>query len=167
MTWVLGLDLSSHVGWAWGARGDRIPRTGVWDLPPPAVDIGRTFAAFENELLDRFTLEKPALVVMEAPLPPSGQTHPLTMRLQIGLAAVTACACYRWEIRLEERPASTVRAKVIGTGRFAKGQAKPIVFRWARDFGIPVADHNAADAAVLWLYETGYRHRAAPARRAA
>ena len=155
---ILALDLSTHVGVAWGARGDAAPRTVVWNLPSCGLDIGRTFAAFENELLDAFTLHKPSLVVMEAPLPPQGQTHALTMRLQIGLAAITACNCYRWELPPpKEIPASTARAGVLGSARFPKGKIKETITAWVRGHGIRVADHNAADAVVLWLHETGYR----------
>ncbi len=153
---ILALDLSSHVGWAWGITGDAAPVSGVWELPSVA-DLGRRFAAFENELLDAFDRYQPAVVSMEAPLPASQQTHAYSAELQIGLAAITECSCYRWEKPLYRRAPGTVRAGVLGTARFPKGEAKKAVMAWCQARGWRFADHNAADALLVWAYEAGIR----------
>ncbi len=152
---VLCLDLSTRTGWAYGVAG-AVPLSGVWELPN-TTDLGRRFAAFENELLDALAEMQPVLVSMEAPLPASEQTHAYSAELQIGLAAIAECACYRWERRLFRRASSTVRAAVLGTARFPKGEAKKAVMEWCRARGWRFPDHNAADALLLWAYETDIR----------
>lgn len=149
---ILALDLSGTVGFAY-AVATETPICGVWKLPP-LCDMGRVFAAHENELIDRLSMWKPRLCIMEAPLPPQGQTHALTMRLQVGLAAITECTCYRWETMCREQAASTVRKHVIGRAHWGgKGEIKPAIMAWCKERGFSdLPTHDAADALVLWHY---------------
>jgi len=171
---VLFLDLSKHVGWAYGANPDVQPLWGVWRLPT-GFELGRIFAAFENELLGALDTLQPRLVGMEAPLSANQQTDAFTAELQIGLAAIAECACYRWEKPLMRRSSGTIRSAVIGRARRtdAERQArldvkKAIVEPWCVARGWTITDHNARDAAVGWAYEMGIRHarqgHVAPAR---
>jgi Holliday junction resolvasome RuvABC endonuclease subunit len=149
---VLALDLSSRVGWAAGRVCEDRPRSGVWVLPGPS-DLGRTYAAFENELLDAITVHQPALLVLEAAIPGGHlQTNHNVAQQQIGLAAMAEAACYRREVRLVKTAASTMRKEVIGTGRFPSGQAKKIIMGWLRERGFSFVDDNSADATVAWLW---------------
>lgn len=160
---ILFLDLSTNVGWAYGLPGQPSPLWGVWVLPQ-GPDLGRRFASYENQLLDAFDAYRPELVGMEAPLPASEQSQAYTAELLLGLAAITECACYRWEKRLVRRASSTLRAAVIGTGRFPRGEAKKWVLAWCKGRGWNITDHNASDAAVGWAYEVGIRAARPPMR---
>lgn len=148
---ILALDLAGRTGWAFGHLSDARPRCGVWVLPPPS-DLGRTYACFENELLDALTIHNPALVVLEAALPAGGQGNALVAQQQIGLAAHAHSACYRREIKIVQYAASTMRKEVIGTGRFPAGEAKKRIGSWLSERGFTFPDHNSADAIVCWLY---------------
>ncbi|MEJ0017511.1 MAG: hypothetical protein WDN25_13290 [Acetobacteraceae bacterium] len=161
---VLFLDLSRTVGWAYGADPEAEPLWGVWRLPA-GFELGRVFASYENELLRAFEEYGPAKVGMEAPLPASQQTDAFTAELQIGLAAITECACYRWDKPLMRRSSQTIRSAVIGRAHRtdAERQAridvkKAIVEPWVAARGWRITDHNSRDAAVGLAYELGVRH---------
>jgi len=146
---VLALDLASRAGWAYGATSDRATGWGVWDLGSAAkVGHGAAYAVLADWLGDAFRLHRPSLVVMEAPLPPGGQTHANTARLLLGYGAVVELLCYRWSIPLREQGAATVRKRVMGTARVEK----PDIVRWCQARGYEVTDHNAADAIALWHF---------------
>ena len=149
---VLALDLSSKVGWAVGRMCEERPINGVWVLPGPS-DLGRTFASFENQLLDVFAVHQPAVVVLEAAIPGGGggTTHTVAEQ-QIGLAAMARASCYRHDVKLVTQAASTMRKAVLGTGRFPTGEAKKTIMAWLSSQGVKVADHNAGDATVAWLW---------------
>ena len=165
---ILALDLSTRCGWAYGARDADKPQFGTWILPTLGSGLGRVLAAFENQLLDAIAVHAPSLVIVEAPLPPSGQTATTTMELQLGLNGMAAASAYRHETDFKQAAASSVRLEVIGTGRFARGQAKAQVMAYCRSIGWDVPDDNAADAALLWRYSvTVMARHAAHAARAA
>lgn len=149
---ILAVDLSQRVGWALG-DGSAAPSFGVWILPPPGDDLGVFGAAYENELIDLLEDRRPDRVVTAASLPPTAQTHALTMEAQVGLLMLTRCACYRHRVQHVVRPESTARKRVIGTGRPPRGEAKRMVVDWCHSKGWMVPDHNAGDAVVLWQYE--------------
>ena len=90
---VFALDLSSATGWAYGSPGDAAPLNGVWLLAEG--HNGRLFASFENELEDALLLHRPALVLAEAPLPPTTVSNAVVWRQQLGLAALAECAAFR------------------------------------------------------------------------
>jgi Holliday junction resolvasome RuvABC endonuclease subunit len=156
---VLALDLSGMVGWCVGPVGALVPEFGAWPLPPWSSpdELGRTIASYENELLRAFDKYDPVRVAIEAPFLTSsagGKTNAHTMTQQIGLYTATLAAAYRWKVWPVQHASSTVRAKVIGRGRFAQGEAKEAVTAWCYRKGWQVPDHNAGDAAVLWQFET-------------
>lgn len=165
---ILALDLSTRCGWAYGLQGADKPAFGVWMLPTLGSGLGRVLGAFENELLDAIAVHAPSLMIVEAPLPPVGQTATSTMELQLGLNGMAAASAWRHEIVFKQAAASSVRLEVIGTGRFARGQAKTQVMAYCRSIGWDVPDDNAADAALLWRYSVIVMARhAANATRAA
>lgn len=150
---VLTLDLARNTGWAYGPAGANKPRAfGVWDLGSAARGgHGAVLATLSDWLGDAFKMYRPALVVMEAPLPPQAQTHANTARLLLGYCAVVELLCYRWSISLREQGAAEVRRRVIGRPRLEKAE----IVQWCRDQGHDMSDHNAADAVVLWYFSAG------------
>jgi crossover junction endodeoxyribonuclease RuvC len=145
---ILALDLSTRTGWAYGLPG-AVPVTGVWMLPSYAIDPGRCLAALGNEFADAIWLHQPTQVWVEAPLSLSGQTHANTAMQQFQLDGVVLETCYRWERPVRRAHAGTVRKAVLGRGN---NVSKDDVVAWAVARGIAVADHNAADAAMLWAH---------------
>lgn len=151
---IFSLDLSSKTGWAFGHIEDDRPRSGVWVLPGPS-DLGRTFASFENMLLDAIDVHRPDVVVIEAAISggggDGGTTQDVTEQ-QIGLLSMSRATCYRHDVRLVTKATSSMRKEIVGTGRFPKGEAKREVMKWLRQNGFTFTDHNAADAIVAWLW---------------
>lgn len=150
---ILALDLSGIVGHAYGpATTARVaPLCGAWTLPKHG-GLGARMAAFENELIAAIALHDPRCIVMEAPLPPTGQASTMVAMQQFGLAAMTESAAYRASVPVYQIASSTVRKAIMGTGRFPTGEAKQHVLAWCLNQGWPVPDHNAADACIVWLY---------------
>lgn len=147
---ILALDLSSWSGWAYGCRNDPQPVSGTWRLAPGS--LGRLLASFENELEDAITLHRPGLIMAEAPLPPTARSNAATWRQQLSLAGCAECAAYRHSIPFREQAASTMRTLILGTCRFPAGNSKAVVMAHMDKLGWRVADHNAGDACVVWLY---------------
>jgi Holliday junction resolvasome RuvABC endonuclease subunit len=145
---VLALDLSLSTGWALGGINDADPISGVWRLP--GIDnLGRAFTALSNELEDAIALHQPRWVVAEAPLPDIRQT---SARLLLGLSAHVESSCYRMGVPCFEVAVTTVRATVMGTGRFPKGEAKQHVLAWCARRGWTDLTDDEADARLVWLY---------------
>ena len=152
MRTILALDLSRDCGWCLGRIGaNTILSCGTWVLPHIGGE-GARFASFENELAEAITVHQPTHICVEAPLPLPAMNSADAARQQLGLRAFVWSEGYRASIPIHEIDAYTVRKDVLGTGRFAKGQVKHVVFKWARSNGFNVPDHNAADACVLWSY---------------
>lgn len=143
---VLGLDLSTRTGWALGRDFEK-PRHGVW-LLGKMTDMGRCLSCLAGELEDALTVFRPALVIVEAPLPPQAQTAMSTARLQFGLAGVAQMVCYEADTRCEDVRADEVRKLVLGRPRAEKGA----IIKWCRAQGWDPAEDNDADALMLLRY---------------
>lgn len=150
---VLALDLSRTTGWAYGHAGNRVPAFGVWHLPNGGLE-GARYAAFENVLADAMDRLAPSCLVLEAPLPLMAQTHAKTAQQQYTLRGFACAEAWRGSAALHEVDAFTVRAEVLGKGRFAKDQVKREVVRYCRGRGLKVPDHNAGDAVLVWIWFT-------------
>jgi hypothetical protein len=145
---ILALDISSKTGWCVGVPG-AVPVTGVWMLPRYVLDEGRCLAALGNELADAIFLHQPVEVWMEAPLPAGAQTHAASASQQLELAGIVKETCYRWERPLRPVHSGTVRKSVLGRGNKV---SKDDVVAWCVGQGWKVADHNSADAAMVWAH---------------
>jgi hypothetical protein len=147
---ILALDLSTHVGWAYGSPGQNEPPIGgVIHLPPMRMDdLGRLFAALDNELEDAIALHQPALVVQEAALVIADGSA----RMLIGLSAHVESNCYRNSVRCKSVSVDHARSFVLGRARFPTGTTKTYVIQWARSQGYEPKDDNHADALLMWRY---------------
>lgn len=143
---ILALDLSTRTGWAVG-EDYASPRHGVWVLPS-MVNLGACTSALAASLEDAIAVFKPALVIMEAPLPPQAQTAMNTARLQFGLAAVTEMICHERNVPCEEARADEVRLRLMGRARVDK----ETVIAWCREQQWRPAESNDADALALLRY---------------
>jgi len=148
---VLALDLSQRTGWAYGRLDQPIPETGRWVLP----DIGgraARFCALHDMLDDHMERWKPIQMVIEAPLPPQAQTHTNSALQQYGLDAVVRMVGFWWGVPVVAIDSWTARHEVAGIRRTSDDTVKKSVFAFCRRLGIKVDSHDAADAAMLWLW---------------
>jgi hypothetical protein len=159
---TLTLDLSSHVGWAYGTGGPIPDSYGLWQLPQPTR--GGRFNAFRSRLEDFIDQWAPSEILMEAPLPLPAQNNAGSARQQYGLAAYVEGECAQARIPVLERNVDDVRRLLIGRSRSRRGTGGPdlfgrpiqqgikdMVIAYVRSLGLPVHDDNVADAIALYL----------------
>ena len=163
MSGILFLDLSKHVGWAFGRSADAVPLWGVKDLPESG-GYGHVFNSLMNTLEDLLEEHQPTRVGVEDII---SQRHnsTYTARLTAGLHAVTDLVCYQAGITPERVNVDRIRKTVIGRARLTalEKTARPkltvkseIVEPWIEHYGWgDISDHNARDAAVGFAYLIG------------
>lgn len=153
---VLALDLSSRVGWAYGAIDTAVPAFGVWALPRIGGE-GARFAAFENELAEAMEDLQPGRIVLEAPMSLRALCGVSTLHVvaqQLTLRGIAYAEAWRASVPISEISSDMVRFAMLGQSRFAKGTVKREVVAYCRARGWRVPDHNAADACLVWAWET-------------
>ena len=143
---ILALDLAKNTGWAFGAASPEAkPRYGSVQLGKPALGHGSVGCGLEDWLWDFSSVHlKPTILVVEAAI--SGHRGRAAAEIALGLLMVCEMFKHRASIQLKVCAVSTVRARVIGTGR-AK---KPDVMAWCERQGYGPPDYDAADALALW-----------------
>lgn len=139
---VLALDLGSATGWACGMPGSK-PLMGVV-RPGVAGNYGSIGGGMHTWLWDMVEIHKPGIIVFEAPLP--AHNGIAAGRIALGLAMMVETVGYQAEVTTRECAVTTVRKRIIGTGRATKDQ----VMEWCRAQGWAPPRHDAADAAALW-----------------
>lgn len=139
---VLALDLGSATGWACGVPGSK-PLMGVV-RPGVAGNYGSIGGGMHTWLWDMVEVHKPGIIVFEAPLP--AHNGIAAGRIALGLAMMVETVGYQAEVTTRECAVTTVRKRIIGTGRATKDQ----VMEWCRAQGWAPPRHDAADAAALW-----------------
>lgn len=149
---VLALDLATTTGWACGRAGGS-PDFGEITFPSGRAGHGAIGASLFDWLLDLHDLQHFEQIVMEAPLPPSSQTHANTARIQFGLAFAVETWCYRRSLPVREARPDDWRRAVLGRARFGgTDKAKAASMAWCRERGWHPPQHNAADALALLHY---------------
>ena len=151
---ILALDLATRFGWAEGTL-EGPPRYGSERFAPAGADraavLGKAIVHFQR----RFMAFKPAVVVFEAPLPPSfmrGHTNFSTSRTLLGLPAIIEGLCSINGIyRVREAKVSDIRRFFIG-GNPRGEEGKKQTIEKLVGMGYAPQDDNAADALALWHY---------------
>ncbi len=152
---VLALDLATMTGWAVGEPGTA-PRFGSMRFAREGHSMAAHFAGCMQWLADFNAVERPRLIVFEAPIPPVfklGKTNMDTTRWLIGLCSVVEATLYGKGFDVREASVSDVRRFFLGTGNIKRDDAKIATKRRCRELGWMVGDDNAADACALWLYQ--------------
>ena len=169
---ILCLDLAGMAtGWAYGHPGDAAPSWGVWRperrVGEPDIGRGQKGHVLETALDDIIEDRRPVGIFYEAPLAADQQGNTDTAFILIGLAMIVEATADRWRIPVKSRGSGTYRSAVIGRSQLTEEerQVRPkltvktaIVAPWIASMGWDITDHNAADAAVIFAYETGIRH---------
>jgi hypothetical protein len=154
---VLCFDLSSNVGYAYGAIDAPAPTFGVWRLPKIGGE-GARYAAYENELASAIDLWSPSALVLEAPLPLAALCGVSTLKVvaqQLTLRGIAYAEAWRASIPISEVSSDMVRLAMLGQSRFKKGTVKAEVLAYCRSINLLVPDHNAGDAVLTWLWYKG------------
>lgn len=166
---LLALDLSRHLG---VAHGSGRPILATYHLPKVegdgvnGFDFGPAFAEFWRTLEGLCALVKPERLAFEAPLMPRGgnfYTPEVTVRLLMGLAALTETFAQLNDIPCDERNVATVKLFWSGHGRADK---QAMVAR-CRQLGFTPRNDNEADACglfhlVMAEYDPGFSPQSTP-----
>lgn len=174
---VLALDLATVTGWAWGVDHEA-PRYGLWRLGDDP-NLGRRCSCLANFIEDFCALQKPEMIVFEAPVAKM-QT---SARSLIYLAGVVEMMGYEQGIPVREEPPQVSRKLILGRGSFfakdaggktlrrANGkmisETKNTVMAWAQSRGWTPETHDVADALCLLEYAHTMRRSRVMTGRAA
>jgi hypothetical protein len=143
---VLALDLGTATGWCMGAFQAR-PRCGAITLR--GVEPVHRQAALRDWLDEQDQFRGITAVVVEAALIGQFSSQQAEM-VTIALHSTVALWAFDLEIPVYPIASSTVRAQMLGTARFPKGEAKKHVMAWCRGAGFTGASDDAADAVLTW-----------------
>ncbi len=139
---IMSLDLATNTGFAYGRPGEK-PRIGSIRLG--SGTHGSVGAGLDDWLWDFNGISTVESLVVEAHIPQhKGQA---AAQIAIGLLMVCEMFAYRADIPLKVCAPTSVRARVVGNGR----AQKPEVVAWCKAQGWDAPDHDAADAAALWV----------------
>ena len=151
---ILALDLATRFGWAEGPLGGT-PRHGSERFAPAGADRAAVLAGAVRHFQRRFMAFKPAVVIFEAPLPPSfmrGHTNFNTSRTLLALPGIIeALCCINGISRCWEAKVSDIRHFFIGGNPRGEEGKKQTIAKLV-GMGFAPQDDNAADALALWHY---------------
>jgi hypothetical protein len=97
----------------------------------------------------------PDLLVIEAPVPPSkawGETNFKTTHISLGLNAIFTGLATQQKIPVLSAPIAAWRKFFLGRGNMKGADAKLACVRLCRTLHWLAPDHNAAEAAGIWLW---------------
>jgi hypothetical protein len=166
---ILALDIATRCGFALGSPG-AIPRSGTVVLKRPDEPREVAFANFMFWLSARLNIEKPALIVKEAPFhlgafAKVGNSE-AAVKLTYGLHAIAEGLARRYGIRIESVADQTVRCHFIGKGRLGDRKAtKAAVVERCQVLKLmprECTDDNRADAIATWDWAAATFGRARP-----
>ncbi|MBS4016787.1 MAG: hypothetical protein KGZ68_01000 [Dechloromonas sp.] len=177
MTIVLAIDAATKVGFALGEAG-KAPRSWSQRLKDGDDDPERAFKKLGITLRDLFMVEKPDLVIVEAPIQmgamieadsaaPRGfkfKSNPETIYLLTGLVAGVFTICGPYGIRCRKANVQAVRKHVVGKARPADPKKAVLERCWQIAY-LPrdCRDDNRADAIALHIWASD--HLCKPATR--
>lgn len=163
---LLAVDAATTSGFALGAAGV-VPRSWSQRLKGVDDDPERAFKKMGISLRDLFSVEKPDLVVIEAPMSMGGmvaldeqsprgfkfKSSPETIYLLTGLVAVVFGICGPYGIPCRKAHVQAVRKHVVGKARPSDPKRAVLERCWQIGY-LPrdVRDDNRADAVALHIW---------------
>lgn len=150
----MAFDIASNTGFAFGETGSR-PRSGSIRFAPAGSDHELIFANALKWASEQMRVERPGLVIWEAPIPAafkSGFTNVNTTKILYGLPAVFGAVAHLLGVNdIREAPVQSIRRHFIGQNP-KKAVAKKLIIAHCRSLGLSPADDNEADALAIWHY---------------
>lgn len=151
---ILALDLAKRMGFAVGSLR-RLMQHGYYDLDP-GNDLGDLGNACQSAIHDLYVMHSPSLIVVEAPLPITGQTAQGSAEQQYGLDMAVRMYAAQKLLPWRRVTPATCRKVILGKGHFGGSEAaKRAVMGWAQSNGWAPKSHDVADALLLLAYQLG------------
>lgn len=155
---VLALDPATLTGVADGEPGGT-PRLSVVRLRhDPDDETDDLFRRAAEWLWRRIATEPPDVMAIELPVPPHrarGVTQHSTTVLTMGLYGLFVGIARARGIKVVHAHIATWRKCVLGKGNLPGDQAKRAMLMRCKQLGWNAPDHNAAEAAGIWLWACG------------
>lgn len=156
---ILALDAATRTGFCCGRAGEK-PRADFVRLRRPGEEIE---AAYRNTccfLRDLFVLERPDLIIIEAPLAPVAQRSHEAAILGLSVYACVVGIAGVYGIRVEKAHAQTVSKHFTGKARWSPAEGgrdakKKATVERAQALGLlppHSTDADMADAIALWCF---------------
>jgi len=157
---ILALDVATNTGICDGVPGCTPKLSTVSWRRDKSDDVAAIYGHAIGWMAARLKDDPPALVVIERPVPPSGAfgaTNHQTTLITIGLFGVFCGVASAKSIEVLEAPISTWRKFALGAGNLAGKVAKQRAVELCAHLSWQAQDHNAAEAACIWLYACSLR----------
>jgi hypothetical protein len=164
---ILALDPGKRTGVAIGEPGKR-PRLLTFnfgrDLDDPEDVFVRAMKWIERALDGALDLAfdepmgKPTVLAIEAPVPPSGKfgfTNFDTTLATLGMSVIFRTVARSRGIPVKLAPINSWRKYALGRGNLKGKDAKAGMIRLVKGLGWGDHDHNACEAAGVWLWACG------------
>lgn len=150
---IWAFDAASNTGVAEGYAG-QTPRLYSERLVKEGDEIDDSAARAMRFLAQKFTIERPDLVVIEAPLgfKNDGASNARALLLLAGIAIGLGGCARLHGVRVRRPAVASIRKEFIGHGRLPKDEAKRLVQQTCRALGWAFPNHDAADAAACWYW---------------
>jgi hypothetical protein len=162
-TRILALDPASTTGVADGYIGDT-PALSVWRLREDADDEPHDIARRAARLLWlRISHEKPDVLAIEMPVPPhsaKGHTNAATTVITQGLYFLYTGIAGAARIKIVPAHIRRWRKAILGQGNLKGDIAKARMMAMCRRMSLDPPDHNAAEAAGIWMWAAGTNQEA-------
>jgi hypothetical protein len=153
---VLGLDIATVTGWAYGRVDANAPQWGAVRFGSASTPSPKIFGEAMNWAIKLLHNLKPDIVMMEALLPPlamRNQTSRAVRDRLCGLnAIIAACAHHEGVGEIASAQVQDIRAHFIGERMLPRKVAKQEVKDKCLSLGWSVPDDNCADAVACWSY---------------
>ncbi len=169
MPGIFAIDIGSRLGWAFGPVSGGTPDSGTRQIKSPDESQDAAFGNLIHWLSTRWSKDRPALVVKEAPFNlaafKNAHNSQAAVELTYGLHAIVRGMCNRFSIRCEDVHAATVRKHFLGkanTGTRA-GTKDAVIVRARLLKLIPkdCYDNDRADAVATWDFAAAHFGRRA------
>lgn len=154
---ILGIDGSSHLGWAYGTAGER-PVSGSFLCAVPGSSRAAVFSG-AGRWITKFLTDNPVdILAIEAPLPGSftqGQTNMRTSEILVGIPAVLEFMAFQMKVYRHERiNQSSVKKHFVRAGKGDQKEAikqKCLALGWVSKTDDDQS-YDRTDALAVWSY---------------
>jgi Holliday junction resolvasome RuvABC endonuclease subunit len=151
---LLAIDPGSVIGWSYGLLSEPVPLFGHIITPMMGGPAPR-FMALDNELCSMIESFKPSRIAIESPLHVMAHDSTAAAEILFGMRAIVLLRGYGYSVPISSVSADLVRQDMMGFNRIPgkRGAMKQAVVMYCRHKrGIPVQNHNAGDAVLIWLW---------------
>jgi hypothetical protein len=142
---ILALDSAKVTGVCEGIPGAK-PLLETVNFARPHDDEFDIWARAQTWFIRRILASRPGLILLEGLVPQFDKT------LQCGIFSSFGGIARAKQIPILVAPVQTWRAAILGDGKLKKEVAKARALSICGSLGWSAPDHNAAEAAMQWLY---------------